>query len=410
MTPLMKSTAIVISLVLLTQCLASGLKPVSPNPDGDEPQVILEEGHQRLLLPAALKQLLRRRFRSYYVPTRYMDGQWGRFSGTPVVPYATWGDFNGDGRTDVALFFTRSPRPRKFHLWYVYVFYQDAQGQYSEKSAFELDDFRHGSTEPKPIQTYRLSVHRAGTAIRSGDLTLPYTYPLDSIALVRLEPQGEEIERVYAWDPKLGVIRRTILDALGKEAVIKSPVFDRPKVVGGGAERTVVLPWALNALLGRDFSNLRLPGPNEMRKGKWSEFTAPDRVPWATWADYNGDGLTDIALVLVDRATGGAKRWSSIAFMQTDNHSFEAYELVRFHEDGPKFPATPPQGLLLVTAPAGSKSLGSWTDEPYRFNTILLIAFAERHKPLEDLTGAIIREWKPRWKDFFGANFGHMAD
>lgn len=410
MTSSLKHTAIIISLVLLAQCAVPALLPVSANPDGDEPQVIVEAGQQRLLLPTALKQLLRRRFRSYYVPTRYTGGQWTRFSGTRVVPYGTWGDFNGDGRTDIALLFTRSPRPRMFHLWYVYVFFQDVQGQYSEKSAFELDDFRHGSSEPRPIQSYRLTVHKADAPIRSDDLTLPYTYPLDSIALVRLEPKREEIERIYAWDPKLNVIRRTILDALGREAVVKSPVFDRPQGVGCGAERTLGLPWALNALLARDFPDLRLPGLPEMNKGRWATVPPTDALPWAAWADYNGDDLTDIALILVDRATGGARDWNAVAFLQTDNHSFEAHGLERFHEEGEMVPAPSPQNYAVVTAPAGSKRIVSRNEDRYRFNTILLIAFVERHKPLRELKGAAIRQWRPRLNGFFGGRFGHMTD
>ena len=417
----LKNATIGFSLLILSQCLGPGPKVVSANSGRDKPKVILKGEHRKLLLPSGLEQLLRKRFWRYDLPTHFMGDRWSQFSRTRVVPYATWGDFNGDGLTDVALLLSQSRPPHKSYWWSVFVFHKDAQGQFSGDTAFELEEFRHDSTKPMPIQSYRIALYKAGTSIQTDHLTLPYTYPLDSIALLRLEPRGEEIERIYAWDPKLSVIRRTILDALGKEAVVKSPVFDRPKVVGSGTERTLVLPWALKAMLAKDYGDLRLPGPIEMSKGRWAEFTVPDRVPWGTWADYNGDGLTDIAFALVDRETGGARRWSPVAFLQTDNHSFEAYELERFHETvggshdrvaGNTLPASPPQGYVLVTVPAGSKSLGrslgSWPDGRYRFDTILLTRLPER--PLNELKGAIIHEWLPRWTEFTNTKYGTMTD
>ena len=44
-----------------------------------------------------------------------------------------------------------------------------------------------------------------------------------------------------------------------------------------------------------------------------------DGVPYATWGDYNADGLTDIAIFLIS----GAKEWQFIIFLNTG----ESYEV-----------------------------------------------------------------------------------
>lgn len=412
----MKAVTLIV-LLALTVCVVPASEELSLKSGDERPRVILRGGKQRLLLPGRLEKLLHTHLslKDYDLPVHLMKGRWSQFSAATAVPYATWGDFNGDGLTDVALLFSQSGPPHKAYWWYVYVFYQEAGGVFSRNTTFRLDEFGHSPVDPNPIQSYALAVHPAGAPIQSGGFTLPYTYPLDSVALVRLDQEGEAIERIYAWDRKLGVIRRTILDALGKEAAIQPPAPEHPKVQGSGAERTVVLPWGLRAFLASEFAGLRLPGPAEMRKGEWARFENDEKVPWASWGDYNGDGITDLALILVDE-TGGAKRWSVMAFLQTDNQSFESYELERFHEraDDPSrpqlgeiLPAPPPQSYYVRTVPPGHKDF--WLDSlPDRFDSIVLTYLPVR--PVAEIRSGYAFEWIPNGKWFFDVRFGGMVD
>jgi hypothetical protein len=163
-----------------------------------------------------------------------------------------------------------------------------------------------------------------------------------------------------------------------------------------------------------DFAGLRSPSTDEERKGTWAQSKRAGGVPWATSGDYNGDGLSDLALILVD-AKGGERLWKVVALLQTDNHAYESVELKRFHEvtagpghlkAGKTLPPPPPQEFVLRTVSSRSKPEAGWLG-PYRFDAIELTT-ASRPDPGEPF--GMLWTWRPQTGAFSSVAFGGMGD
>src|SRR5690348_4751217 len=70
-----------------------------------------------------------------------------------------------------------------------------------------------------------------------------------------------------------------------------------PKVIMEDGTPVVELPGKLTQFISVKFPDLRLPGKADM-KGGWATFHGKREIPYACWGDFNGDGLTDVALIL----------------------------------------------------------------------------------------------------------------
>lgn len=70
--------------------------------DQEVPVVKLQDGKPVLVLPVRMKEFIEGYFEDYRLPgPQDMIGDWAQFKKT--VPYAAWGDFNGDRLLDLAL-------------------------------------------------------------------------------------------------------------------------------------------------------------------------------------------------------------------------------------------------------------------------------------------------------------------
>jgi hypothetical protein len=383
----------------------------------EEPLVTLRGDRSVLVLPASLSDLLRTDalLKKYDSPAHFLSGKWARFAQSPQLPYAAWGDVTGDGRADVCLFLSESAAPHRAYRWYVYLFKQNAQGRFDEKGTFRLDVFEFTEDVGRPIQEYRVKWLESTDAVTASATGSVGSSPAGAFALTALNA-NEDVTRVYRWDHAHHAVRRTILDKSSCPSGVCEPggqiLFD-----GVGLGRTLQLPTCLERVLQDEQPDLRLPESRDSRRGGWSEFNAVGRLPWATTGDYNGDGLTDVALILLDGKTGGQRQWRTMAFLQTDNGCYESFVLKTFRESiaGPRhrlagqtIPAPPASSYVLLTAPAGSKEIGSWNDDRYRHDAIVLTTFPER--PLDSIEGALIAKWSPRTNSFTGSSFGTMND
>lgn len=128
--------------------LLSGYKPAIST-QIDDPQIVRQNGQKVLLLPNSLIESIRRNFHGFNIPTESdMTGRWLEEKEPNPFPYITWGDFDGDGLTDVAVLLVRDGQKehakherhekleRHDHPWKFVIFHQTPGREY--KPAYEV--------------------------------------------------------------------------------------------------------------------------------------------------------------------------------------------------------------------------------------------------------------------------------
>jgi hypothetical protein len=84
----------------------------------------------------------------------------------------------------------------------------------------------------------------------------------------------------------------------------------KPSILRLGEDPRLELPKGAIQAIERDFPRLRIPTHEDI-KGEWATLHRDGRVAYATWGDYDGDRMTDIALILL-----GADEWKCIVLNQ----------------------------------------------------------------------------------------------
>lgn len=385
----------------------------------DLPRVITENGTTMLLLPKTLEDFIQKNkkifgalsFDIIRVPSKEdMIGKWATYLKENRVPYATWGDFNGDGLTDVALILIR--QGGKERRWEFYAFHQLANQNYQ---AINMDHKFDG----QPQQIY-LTTLKAGENIVVGSKSLPYTYEHDSIVFSTFEGDPP-LKKVFGWNNKYNIYRKTVLDMVGIQAAFTPVETDLPKVINENGKKKLLLPKIIEMVLETEirfkYPEVRIPVAEDIIGG-WKKYDAntvadwmqynkleyqkrEDSVPFATWGDFNGDGLKDIALVLV-----GDLRGLVVAFNQTDNHSYEVFLLERFPHAGPRYKTQKDfqRGVyccylftLLAAVKIPSGMFG------FEYDSIALFALPELAFPKGKMNYGAIFYWSKDY-NFYGTN------
>ena len=169
--------------------------PSSIEAQSNIPQVVMEDGSTVLVLPDSLTAFITESYPGFRVPTKEdRTGDWATYSKTDAVPYACWGDFNGDGLTDVALMLIKNDG------WRLVAFHLTANGSYVDlkvvRFAGEMKNF-YRNNPPQRFQVYTV---KAGEAFKVGDRDSFYSrYKFDSIAFFLI---GDPTGGVHsAWRP-----------------------------------------------------------------------------------------------------------------------------------------------------------------------------------------------------------------
>lgn len=184
-----------------------------------------------------------------------------------------------------------------------------------------------------------------------------------------------------------------------------------PKVVLDGGMPTLELPPTLNQLIKKRFPDLRVPGKEDMTEG-WSAYRGKELVPYACWGDFNGDGLTDVALILI-----GKGYWRLLAFHLEKDESYLPFKLGDFPgpDDIEFTKAHPPQEFNLFTLKAGQPVHinGKMINTESKYDTVNLFM-------IHDASSGIQYEWTqmPQSKDashrlhgFYGVSaWGQLTD
>ena len=135
---------------------------------------------------------------------------------------------------------------------------------------------------------------------------------------------------------------------LADTSIVRLP-DDSPRIFLRENTPVLALPESLTQYIKAKYPDLRVPGVEDMTS-YWAMYLNKNTVPYACWGDFNGDGLTDVALILI-----GKQRWRFLAFHQSDEHGYESHGLERFPGPNRAFTGRPPQTFQIHTLEAGKK-------------------------------------------------------
>jgi hypothetical protein len=85
---------------------------------------------------------------------------------------------------------------------------------------------------------------------------------------------------------------------------------ESPRIEKKAGDEVLVLPGHLNESIRAQFPGFRVPAAKD-RTGLWESDGDDGNLPFAVWGDFNGDGQTDVALILL-----GEKECKFVIFHQ----------------------------------------------------------------------------------------------
>ena len=172
-----RSMRIVILCLLLIIAIPSSIEAQS-----NIPQVVVKDGSPVLVLPDSLIAFIAESYPGFRVPTKEdRTGEWATYSKADAVPYACWGDFNGDGLTDVALMLIGNDG------WRLVAFNQKVNGTYVDHKVIGFPGEEKNWYRYNPPQRFQVYTVKAAEAFKVGDRASFYSrYEFDSIAFMSL--------------------------------------------------------------------------------------------------------------------------------------------------------------------------------------------------------------------------------
>ncbi len=119
-----------------------------------------------------------------------------------------------------------------------------------------------------------------------------------------------------------------------------------PRIENKGGDEFLILPPKLNESIRKELPGFRVPEAKD-HTGNWNQNTDAGNLPYAVWGDFQGDGRTDVALILL-----GSKEWKLAIFHQTDSGFTLGYSQGSKFE-GPDAQVPSAQILSLKLVPKG---------------------------------------------------------
>ncbi len=174
-------------------------------PQGGTPQIVVMDGTPEIALPLALETFIQENFANFRVPEPSDHaGGWGGLASENRLPYAAWGDLDGDQRTDVALILISADS------WRLFAFLQVAEGAYEAES---LDRFPgpDSSYFQRPPQDFEISLLGAGESlILGGEAVADSSGELEGVVFSFVD--SAKIGFLYRWNPGTSFFGITVFD------------------------------------------------------------------------------------------------------------------------------------------------------------------------------------------------------
>jgi hypothetical protein len=160
----------------------------------DIPQIVIKDGQETLVLPNSLTESIKTNFPGFRGPTASdMSGPWVSEKMSGLFPFIAWGDFNGDGLTDVAIILISDKQ------WKFIIFHGKSQGYVP---AYEKGGIinEHSAKIQFPQQvTIRTVKKGEGWAPEGGDIPTEYKHEFDAIAFSIYGKMQLYLSLIY-WD------------------------------------------------------------------------------------------------------------------------------------------------------------------------------------------------------------------
>lgn len=169
--------------------------------------------------------------------------------------------------------------------------------------------------------------------------------------------KGRLDSRLYKHTRVMAVVFLLALSSYAKPA----PVED-PEIVVENGIPVLRLPDSLIALIDTSFPGFRIPNSADLT-GAWATWIGLGTVPYAVVGDFNGDGLTDVSLILIS-----ATAFKHVAFLKEANgYQLALDEGNTFGPEGADLEG--PQSIYLRLIPKGTEFVrqGPTVEDTIRF-------------------------------------------
>lgn len=101
-----------------------------------------------------------------------------------------------------------------------------------------------------------------------------------------------------------------------------------PSIVQRNGKDILLLPRTFLAHIKAQFPKLRLPGSGDIT-GAWLLHQQAGSLPYITWGDFNGDEMTDLAVILISEKT-----WKFVVLHKTREGYVSAFSIPAGDEEG----------------------------------------------------------------------------
>jgi hypothetical protein len=152
---------------------------------------------------------------------------------------------------------------------------------------------------------------------------------------------------------------------------------DTPRIIQKNDKPVLLVPESLTKYIKATFPGFRIPTGTDI-VGKWATYSKKDAVPYACLGDFNGDGRTDVALILMGKDT-----WRIVAFQRMAEDGWEWGKLSRH-----RLPIYPNflQGVHIYTLKAGQMIIRDGESEDSskeEFDSIIYTDITEKPDRIE---------------------------
>ena len=131
------------------------------------------------------------------------------------------------------------------------------------------------------------------------------------------------------------------------------------------------IPSSIKVLIEKEFASYRIPKQKDIQ-GVWKDRIDQKRSTYYTSGDFDGNGLEDLAMILL-----GQKDWKLVAFHQISKGQYKAYPFGTFVGDDQLFTVEHSTQRFYLSTLKKCQKPGTkgkeWSSSTFLYDTILLI-------------------------------------
>lgn len=117
-----------------------------------------------------------------------------------------------------------------------------------------------------------------------------------------------------------------------------------PMIIKENGKERLILPQPILDFISTNYAGYRIPSSVDL-KANWEARKEPGKFPFVTWGDFDGNGETDVMLLLLGPAVVGEEYWiyqgdyAEVIFHQVNSSFVVKFDhKSSFSSEGPKYP------------------------------------------------------------------------